>query len=76
MLKETKYFFNFFGPDKDWPWSYVFSFKVRNQGYVVLLRNDLEKQLRKWFDFLEVNLTRTGLAPTYLTVENQGSRSS
>jgi len=23
-----------------------------------------------------VNLTRTGLAPTYLTVENQGSRSS
>jgi len=26
--------------------------------------------------FLEVNLTRTGLAPTYLTMENQGSRSS
>jgi len=25
---------------------------------------------------LEVNLTRTGLAPTYLTLENQGSRSS
>jgi len=23
-----------------------------------------------------VNLTKTGLAPTYLTVENQGSRSS
>jgi len=28
--------------------------------------------LRKRFDFLEVNLTRTGLTPTYLTVENQG----
>jgi len=25
--------------------------------------------LRKKFDFLEVNLTRTGLAPTYLTVD-------
>ena len=25
---------------------------------------------------MEVNLTRTSLAPTYLTVENQGSRSS
>jgi len=32
--------------------------------------------MRKRFDFLEVNLTRTGLAPTYLTGENQGSRSS
>jgi len=27
-------------------------------------------------DFLEVNMTRTGLAPTYLTMENQGSHSS
>jgi len=27
-------------------------------------------------DFVDVNLTRTDLAPTYLTVENQGSRSS
>jgi len=34
--KKQKYFFFIFGSDKDWPWSYVFSFKVRNQGYVVL----------------------------------------
>jgi len=27
-------------------------------------------------DFVKVNLTRTDLAPTYLTVENQRSRSS
>jgi len=34
MLKEKKNYF--FGPDKDWPWFYVFSFKMRNQGYVIL----------------------------------------
>jgi len=27
-------------------------------------------------DFVEVNLTMADLAPTYLTLENQGSRSS
>jgi len=37
MLKRNKnIFFLFFGPDKDWLWSYVFSFIMRNQGYVVL----------------------------------------
>jgi len=40
------------------------------------LRSSLRKLFGEWFDFLEVNLTRTVLAPTYLTVENQGSRSS
>jgi len=34
------------------------------------------KTIWKIILFLEVNLTRTNLAHTYLTVENQGSRSS
>jgi len=46
------------------------------------LCSSLKKRFGKLFEkkrdliFLEVNLTRTGLAPTYLMVENQGSRSS
>jgi len=76
ILNRKKIFFFIFGPDKDWPWSYVFSFKVRNQGYIVLEKNDLEIYLENDLIFLEVNLTRTGLTLTYLTVENQGSRSS
>jgi len=37
MQKRNKnIFLIFFGLDKDWPWSYVFSFEMRNQGYVVL----------------------------------------
>jgi len=32
--------------------------------------------LRMILDFVEVNLTMADLAPTYLTLENQGSRSS
>jgi len=36
MLKETKYFFFIFLARQGLTWSYVFSFKMRNQGYVVL----------------------------------------
>ena len=39
------------------------------------LRSSLRETIWKMINFLEVNLTRTGLAPTYLTVENQGSHS-
>jgi len=51
ILKRNKNIFWFFGPDKDWPWSYVFSFKVKNQGYVVLeryLENNWENDLIFW----------------------------
>jgi len=47
------------------PWSYVFSLKMRNQGYVVLYKT-IWKWFRKPFDFWELNLTKTCSAPTYL----------
>jgi len=47
------------------PWSYVFSLKMRNQGYIVLYKT-IWKWFGKPFEFWKVNLTRTCPAPTYL----------
>jgi len=60
ILKE-KIFFLVFGPNKDLLWSYIFSLKMRNYGYVVLY--DIWKSILKMIlDFWEVNLTKIGLA--------------
>jgi len=45
IYKRNKNIFLVFGLDKERPWSYVFSFKMRNQGYVVLK----EKQFGKLY---------------------------
>ena len=75
-MKQKYFFFNFWARQGLTLVLRILTKKIRNQGYVVL-KKIFEKQMRKRFDFfLEVNLTRTDLAPTYLMVENQGSRSS
>ena len=45
--KKKKIFFLIFESDKDWPWSYIFSFRVRNQGYVVLKEKRFGKPFEK-----------------------------
>jgi len=60
ILKE-KIFSLVFGLNKDLLWSYIFSLKMRNYGYVVLY--DIWKSILKMIlDFWEVNLTKIGLA--------------
>jgi len=75
LLKENFFFFNFWDRQE---LTLVLRILIKDEksGLRSSLK-DICKTIEKkiWF-LLEVNLTRTGLAPTYLTMENQGSCSS
>jgi len=75
--KKEKYFFDFWARQ-----GLTLVLRILIKDEKLGLHSSLKKMIwktiwkKKDLNFFVVNLTRTGLAPTYPTVENQGSRSS